>query len=58
MVCNGHYNTPAFPEYPGQDIFKGRQIHSHDYRCAAPFKCNETYIFNVNGFQLFILFVF
>lgn len=38
IVCNGHYNTPAYPDYPGKDLYKGKQIHSHDYRCADPFK--------------------
>lgn len=38
LVCNGHYNTPSIPNYPGQKLFKGQQIHSHDYRCPQPFK--------------------
>ncbi|KAJ6633701.1 Flavin-containing monooxygenase FMO GS-OX3 [Pseudolycoriella hygida] len=37
FVCNGHYNTPSTPNYPGRNIFKGQQIHSHDYRCPDPF---------------------
>lgn len=38
LVCNGHYHTPAYPEYPGRKLFRGKQIHSHDFRCADPFK--------------------
>lgn len=38
IICNGHYNTPAVPPYPGRGVFNGKQIHSHDYRCADPFK--------------------
>lgn len=38
IVCNGHYNTPAYPDYPGRQLYKGQQIHSHNYRCADPFK--------------------
>lgn len=38
FVCNGHYNTPAIPNYPGRNLFNGQQIHSHDYRCPDPFK--------------------
>lgn len=38
VICNGHYHTPAFPDYQGKDLFKGQQIHSHDFRCADPFK--------------------
>lgn len=41
LVCNGHYHTPFIPKYQGSDIFKGQQIHSHDYRCPEPFT-NES----------------
>lgn len=41
MVCNGHYNTPLVPTMEGQDKYGGQQIHSHDYRCADPFKGNR-----------------
>lgn len=32
MVCNGHYFEPRIPSIPGQKVFAGKQIHSHDYR--------------------------
>lgn len=38
LVCNGHYHTPAYPEAPGMDVYSGKKIHSHDYRCAEPFR--------------------
>ncbi|XP_059622652.1 senecionine N-oxygenase [Phlebotomus argentipes] len=38
FVCNGHYHTPYLPRYPGQDDFRGRLTHSHDYRCPEPYK--------------------
>lgn len=38
FICNGHYHTPAYPNYPGHDIFEGKQVHSHDYRCSDPYK--------------------
>lgn len=41
FICNGHYHTPAFPNYPGYKTFKGKQVHSHDYRSSSPYK-NET----------------
>lgn len=41
LVCNGHYSTPNMPKFNGQNFFKGRQMHSHDYRRPEPFK-NET----------------
>lgn len=38
IVCNGHYHTPDWPKMKGYESFHGRQMHSHDYRCSAPFK--------------------
>ena len=38
LVCNGHYHTPALPKFKGADIFKGKQIHSHEYRSNEPFQ--------------------
>lgn len=32
-----HYWQPFIPEVPGADNFKGRQIHSHDYRSPDNF---------------------
>lgn len=37
LICNGHYHTPAIPKYEGRDLYKGKLIHSHDYRCPDPF---------------------
>uniref|UniRef100_A0A182NVD2 Flavin-containing monooxygenase n=1 Tax=Anopheles dirus TaxID=7168 RepID=A0A182NVD2_9DIPT len=38
LVCNGHYHTANVPHVQGSDRFRGQQLHSHDYRCAAHFK--------------------
>lgn len=33
FVCNGNLNTPAIPKpYPGEKLFRGKQIHSHNFR--------------------------
>lgn len=32
MVCAGHHVFPIIPEFPGQDKFKGRIIHTHSYK--------------------------
>lgn len=32
MVCAGHHVFPIIPEFPGQDEFKGRIIHTHSYK--------------------------
>lgn len=41
LICNGHYSAPNMPRFEGQEMFKGKQIHSHDYRKAEDFR-DET----------------
>ncbi|KAF5274048.1 hypothetical protein FQR65_LT04446 [Abscondita terminalis] len=38
FVCNGHYSDPFIPKILGQDLFKGKQMHSHNYRSAEQYK--------------------
>lgn len=35
LVANGHHWDPKMPIYPG--VFNGLQLHSHQYKKAAPF---------------------
>ena len=35
--ATGSWETPYIPEYPGRDLFRGRQLHTRDYRTAAEF---------------------
>lgn len=35
--ATGTWETPYIPDYPGRDRFKGRQLHTRDYRTAAEF---------------------
>ncbi|XP_072929957.1 senecionine N-oxygenase-like isoform X2 [Epargyreus clarus] len=37
IVGNGHHSKPRLPEIPGEDIFTGTIIHSHDYREPDPY---------------------
>lgn len=32
LICSGHFHSSSTPEFAGQDFFKGKQFHSHDYR--------------------------
>lgn len=43
FVCNG-FSVPKIPQIPGQDIFKGKQFHSHDYRNGKIFKDEEVVV--------------
>lgn len=38
LVCNGHFSTPNVPHFVGMDLFRGSQIHSHDYRTPNRFE--------------------
>lgn len=35
--ATGTWETPYIPEYPGHERFRGRQLHTHDYRTADEF---------------------
>src|SRR5215210_4478592 len=35
--ATGTWETPYIPEYPGAERFKGRQLHTRDYRTAQEF---------------------
>lgn len=35
--ATGTWDAPQIPYYPGRERFRGRQIHTQDYRTAAPF---------------------
>jgi glycine/D-amino acid oxidase-like deaminating enzyme len=36
--ATGTWETPFVPDYPGHELFKGRQLHTHDYRTAEEFR--------------------
>lgn len=38
LVCNGHYFDPKYPKIEGTSEFKGRLMHSRDYRKASAFR--------------------
>ena len=35
--ATGTWETPFIPQYPGAELFKGRQLHTKDYRTADEF---------------------
>ncbi|XP_034033501.1 flavin-containing monooxygenase FMO GS-OX4 isoform X2 [Thalassophryne amazonica] len=37
FVCTGHYSDPHIPNIPGMENFKGKVLHSHEYRYPEPF---------------------
>jgi putative flavoprotein involved in K+ transport len=37
VVATGHNHTPALPDWPGADAFRGELLHASTYRNAAPY---------------------
>lgn len=35
--ATGTWETPYIPDYPGRELFTGRQLHTHDYKSASEF---------------------
>lgn len=38
VVCNGHYTVPHRPHLVGMNTFRGKVVHSHDYREPEMFR--------------------
>ncbi|KAK3868389.1 hypothetical protein Pcinc_026215 [Petrolisthes cinctipes] len=38
LICNGHYSVPRMPQVKDIERYKGKQVHSHDYREPSPYK--------------------
>ncbi|CAN1333361.1 Flavin-containing monooxygenase FMO GS-OX-like 3 [Linum perenne] len=38
VVCNGHYTEVRVAEIPGIQSWRGKQMHSHNYRTPEPFR--------------------
>lgn len=38
FVCNGHFFAPSIPKFENVTEFKGKMIHSHDYRSPERFQ--------------------
>lgn len=38
FICNGHYSAPSMPQMTGADEFRGKLIHSHDFRTAERYR--------------------
>ena len=38
MVCVGHYNYPNLVSFPGEESFRGKILHSHDFKNGSDFK--------------------
>lgn len=43
FVANGHYSVPQIPKISGANEFKGKILHSHDFRSAEAFRGMLSY---------------
>uniref|UniRef100_A0A7S4HGS7 Flavin-containing monooxygenase n=1 Tax=Vannella robusta TaxID=1487602 RepID=A0A7S4HGS7_9EUKA len=50
VVCNGHNSYPFTPVIPGIKNFRGRVLHSHDYRKPEAFT-NQTILIIGSGYS-------
>ncbi|KAI5643174.1 flavin-binding monooxygenase-like domain-containing protein [Phthorimaea operculella] len=44
LIGSGHHSRPNMPDIPGENIFEGTIIHSHDYRVPDHFKDRRVLI--------------
>jgi cation diffusion facilitator CzcD-associated flavoprotein CzcO len=42
--ATGTWEKPYIPDYPGRDLFRGRQLHTRDYRIADEFRGKRVVI--------------
>lgn len=54
MVCTGHHSIPYRPPpFPGQTLFSGRIIHSHDYHYAdASFENQNVVVVGIGNVRV------
>lgn len=44
FIATGHHSKPNMPNIPGEELFKGTIIHSHDFREPDPYKGRRVMI--------------
>ena len=49
IVATGHYNEPLVPRWPGEDEFRGRIIHSVDYRSGRAFAGERVLVIGIGN---------
>jgi dimethylaniline monooxygenase (N-oxide forming) len=49
FICTGSYHTSYTPKFNGHDKFKGKQMHSHTYRCPNIFTNEKVLIVGGNN---------
>ncbi|KAL6906419.1 hypothetical protein ACP4OV_004020 [Aristida adscensionis] len=56
VVCNGHWTVPRVPKIRGIEKWRGKQMHSHNYRVPEPFRDQIVVVigFSASGLDIFM----
>ena len=49
MVCNGHLHEPNMPKLKGLKTFKGRVLHTHDYKDFRGFEGKRILVLGIGN---------
>ncbi|KHN87427.1 Dimethylaniline monooxygenase [N-oxide-forming] 5 [Toxocara canis] len=52
MLCTGHHAFPQYPDIKGIEKFKGRVLHSHQYRDYEGFQDKNVFIVGIGNSSL------
>ena len=48
-IATGRHNVPRMPAWPGQDDFRGRVMHSHEYRSGRGFAGRRALVIGIGN---------
>ena len=49
VIATGRHNEPRFPDWPGRDEFRGRLLHSVDYRSGREFEAARVLVVGIGN---------
>ena len=49
MICTGVFAKPHAPGFPGQNLFTGKVMHSHEYRTSKGFENQRVLIVGIGN---------
>ena len=49
VLATGHYNERIVPRWPGRDLFRGRVVHSGDYRSGREFAGQRVLVVGIGN---------
>jgi putative flavoprotein involved in K+ transport len=49
ILATGHYNRPLLPDWPGKEAYRGRLLHSVDYRTGVEFAGERVLVVGIGN---------